>query len=214
MAFLVKNWQNGPGGGTRLNRDALRDTETRLSDYTDEQIAAEAAARAAAIAAIDTTPPDGSITPAKLSFDPAIQAELDAVAAAKQDAATAATDAELAAEAAARVAGDQGVGAPNTQAASYQLVAADAGKSVEMSAAGATTLTVPANATVPFAIGTVIEVARTGVGAVTIHPAAGVVLRNRVDTAGAADRTIANQYSSVSLRKRATDEWVLVGDLA
>lgn len=106
------------------------------------------------------------------------------------------------------------VGAPNTQTASYTAVLLDAGKSIEMNAAGATTFTLPLNATVAFPIGTIIEVARIGAGAVTIHPTAGVLIRNKVDVAGTADRTIANQYSAVSLRKRATDEWVLVGDLA
>lgn len=43
MAFLVKNWQNGPAGGTRLNNDALRDLETRLSGYTDEMVGTLAA---------------------------------------------------------------------------------------------------------------------------------------------------------------------------
>jgi hypothetical protein len=114
------------------------------------------------------------------------------------DTATLATDAELTT-----------VGAPNVQAASYQLVLADAGKAVEMNAAGATVLTVPANATVAFPIGTVIEVARMGAGAVTLAAAGGVTLRSR-----GALLAIGNQYGSVSLRKRAADEWVVAGDLA
>lgn len=107
-----------------------------------------------------------------------------------------------------------GVGAPNVQTANYTLALADAGKAVEMNAAGATVVTVPLNSAVAFAVGTIIEIARLGAGAVTIHPPAGVVIRNRIDTAGTADRVIADQCSSVSLRKRATDEWLLVGDLA
>lgn len=134
-------------------------------------------------------PADGSITPAKLSFDPATQTELDAVAG--------------------------GLGSPNTQTADYTLVLADAGKVVEVNSASAKILTVPTNASVAFPIGTIIEIARIGAGSVTIHQVSGtVVIRNRVDTAGTADRTIASQYSAASLRKRATDEWVLVGDIA
>lgn len=101
----------------------------------------------------------------------------------------------------------------NTQAASYTLALTDAGKSVEMNLGTATVLTVPANATVAFPVGSVIEIVRLGAGAVTLTPAAGVVLRNRLEAAGTTSRTITSQYSTVSFRKRAVDEWVLVGDL-
>lgn len=137
---------------------------------------------------------DGSVTPAKLSFDPATQVELDA-------------------EAVLRSSGDTQIAA-NTQIASYTLALADAGKSVEMSLGTATVLTVPTNAAVAFPVGTVIEVCRLGAGTVTLTPATGVVLRNRLEAAGTTSRTITAQYSTVSLRKRAADEWVLVGDLA
>lgn len=125
------------------------------------------------------------------------------------------TQVALDAEAALRAAGDTGVGTPNTQTVDYTLVLADAGKAVEFNSASARIVTIPTNASVPFLIGTIIEIVRIGAGSVTIHPVSGtVVIRNRIDTAGTADRTIASQYSSISLRKRATDEWVLVGDLA
>lgn len=102
----------------------------------------------------------------------------------------------------------------NTQIVSYTLVLADAGKSVEMNLGTATVLTVPTAAAAAFADGTVIEVCRLGAGTVTLTPAAGVVLRNRLEAAGTTSRTISAQYSTVSLRKRAADEWVLVGDIA
>lgn len=130
----------------------------------------------------------GVVTVADLAFDPATQAELDT-------------------ESANRVAGDTTIVA-NTQTANYTLAATDVGKTVEMNAAGATTVTVPTNATVPIGINSVIEVSRYGAGTVTIA-GAGVTLRSRGGLL-----SIANQYSSLSLRKRATDEWVIVGDLA
>lgn len=102
----------------------------------------------------------------------------------------------------------------NTQVASYTLVLADAGKSVGMNSASATVLTVPPNSTVAFPIGTVIEVCRLGAGVVTIAQGASVVLRNYLEAAGTTNRTVNAQYSSASLRKRATDEWVLDGNLA
>jgi hypothetical protein len=104
--------------------------------------------------------------------------------------------------------------AANTQTANYTLVLGDAGKSVEMNNASARTITVPPNSSVAFPTGTVIELARIGAGSVTIVQGSGVTLPNRLETAGTTNRTIANQYSSASIRKRGTDEWVLVGDIA
>lgn len=48
MTFTPKNWQNSPSTATPINEEALEDVETRLSNYTDAEVAAEAAARAAA----------------------------------------------------------------------------------------------------------------------------------------------------------------------
>lgn len=96
----------------------------------------------------------------------------------------------------------------NVRTSSYTLVLADAGKIVEMNVAGANILTVPPNSSVAFPIGTIIGVDQLGAGQTTITPGSGVTIRS----AGGLVK-IKGQYSSVSLRKRATDEWVLVGDL-
>lgn len=98
---------------------------------------------------------------------------------------------------------------PNEQTGNYTLALSDAARTVEMNASGATTLTVPPNGTVALPIGTIIEVARMGTGTVAIAAGAGVTLRS----AGGL-LNIGNQYGAVSLRKRATNEWVVVGDLA
>ncbi len=97
----------------------------------------------------------------------------------------------------------------NLQSGSYTLVLADAGKAIDVDSASATTVTVPPNASVAFPVGTVIEVCRYGTGTVAIAAGAGVTLRSRDSLT-----SIAVQYSSVSLRKRATDEWIVVGDLS
>lgn len=101
------------------------------------------------------------------------------------------------------------VAAVNTRTANYTLVLSDAGKAVEMNLATATTLTVPPSTSVAFLVGTIIEITRLGAGSVNIAPGAGVTIRS-------ADNLLSLrvQYSSASLRKRATNEWVLVGDLA
>lgn len=97
----------------------------------------------------------------------------------------------------------------NTQTGSYTLVLGDAGKVVEMNVAGANTLTVPPNASVAFPIGTVLEVFQYGAGQTTITPGAAVT----IVSSGAKLKTT-GQYSSASLRKRATNEWVASGDLS
>jgi hypothetical protein len=93
----------------------------------------------------------------------------------------------------------------NEQTASYTLVLTDAGKIVECNNSSAMTLTVPTNASVAFEVGTVINVYAMTTNAVTIAGDTGVTVRN----AG----IIADQYVEVSLRKRATDEWVATGNL-
>lgn len=95
----------------------------------------------------------------------------------------------------------------STKTASYTLAAADAGTVVEMNVASANNLTVPPNATVAFPVGTIIEVCQIGAGATTIVAGAGVTVRT------ASSLVLRAQWSSAALRKRATNEWVLTGDL-
>lgn len=96
----------------------------------------------------------------------------------------------------------------NTQAASYTLALTDAGKVVEMNVAGANTLTVPLNATVSFPIGTVIDVFQMGAGQTTITPDGALTLINY-----GSKFKLAGQGASARLRKRATNEWVVSGDV-
>jgi hypothetical protein len=93
------------------------------------------------------------------------------------------------------------------QASSYTLALADGGTVVEMNAAAGVTVTVPTNATVAFPVGSIVELCQVGAGQVTIAAAAGVTLRT------SSSLTTRAQWSTAALRKRATDEWVVVGDL-
>ncbi len=88
--------------------------------------------------------------------------------------------------------------------ADYTLALADAGKVVAMNKAGAASLTVPTNAAVAFPVGSVVGVYNLSADDVTIAGAGGVAVRNAGDLP---------QYGECSLRKRGTDEWVLVGDV-
>ena len=96
----------------------------------------------------------------------------------------------------------------NTKTSSYTLVLADAGTIIEMNLSVANTVTVPPNSVVAFPINTVIEVIQVGTGLTTIAAGAGVTLR----APGTLDIRV--RWASLSLRKRATDEWVVAGDSA
>jgi hypothetical protein len=39
MAFTPKNWENAPSTATPINAAALEDLETRVTDYTDQEVA-------------------------------------------------------------------------------------------------------------------------------------------------------------------------------
>ena len=89
----------------------------------------------------------------------------------------------------------------------YTLALSDSGGVVEMDKATPVDVTVPANATVDFPVGSIVEVAQVGAGQVTIVAAVGVTIRTPETL------LLRTQWSTVSLRKRAADEWILTGDV-
>ena len=89
----------------------------------------------------------------------------------------------------------------------YTLVIGDRGLLVSMTNASANTLTIPTNASVAFAVDTVILVKMGGAGPTTISAATGVTLNGT--SAGSAD--ISGQYKWAGLRKSAIDAWELFG---
>jgi hypothetical protein len=93
----------------------------------------------------------------------------------------------------------------SVKTANYTLALADIATVVAVNSSSNLTITVPTNASVTFPVGSVVNVYRAGAGTVTVEGASGVTVRNEGD--------IGQQYGEVSLRKRATDEWVLVGDV-
>jgi hypothetical protein len=78
---------------------------------------------------------------------------------------------------------------------------------IEVAKSTATTITIPANSTVAYPVGTSIDILQTSTGQVTIAGAGGVTVNA---TPGLKLRT---QWSSATLFKRATDTWVVYGDL-
>jgi hypothetical protein len=96
----------------------------------------------------------------------------------------------------------------NTQTGTtYTIAATDAGDLVTLTNSSPITLTVPTNATIPFAIGTQITIAQSGAGQVTVAGAVGV-------TVNAADGylKLRTQWSAGTLIKTATNSWILIGD--
>lgn len=79
--------------------------------------------------------------------------------------------------------------------------------------AGASTLTIPTNASVAFATGTVITVLNKGAGTVTISAVTPATTTILSAGATAASPTLA-QYKSCALIKVATDTWYVVGAIA
>ena len=77
----------------------------------------------------------------------------------------------------------------------------------EVAKATATTITIPLNSAVAFPVGTSIDILQTSTGQVTIAGDAGVTVNA---TPGLKLRT---QWSSATLFKRATNTWVVFGDL-
>lgn len=96
----------------------------------------------------------------------------------------------------------------NAQTISYTLVAADKDKLVEIGSTSATTLTVPANTSVAFPIGTQVNILQTNTGQITIAGTSGVTVN------GTPGLKLRAQWSSATLIKRAENTWVAVGDLA
>lgn len=91
---------------------------------------------------------------------------------------------------------------------SYTADLADANTRIRFTSASPITFTVPPNASVAFPIGTFIEFEQAGGGAVTATAGVGVTITNR-----AGFDVTAGQYAVAGLRKVATNEWSLTGDL-
>lgn len=89
----------------------------------------------------------------------------------------------------------------------YTLALTDAGTVVEMTAATPVALTVPTNASIAFPLHSIVMILQRGAGQVTVGGAGVTFLSpgNKLKTSVL--------YSTICLRKRATNEWVLSGDL-
>jgi len=96
----------------------------------------------------------------------------------------------------------------STKTANYTLALTDAGSLIEFNSASNRTLTIPANATVAFPIGSQIVVARLGSGKVDI------AITSDTLYSVSSNKYISNQYGAVTLVKRTSTTWYLFGDLS
>jgi hypothetical protein len=92
--------------------------------------------------------------------------------------------------------------------ATHTLLLSDLSKLIIMNNSSSMTVTVPSEANTAFMTGDRIDVTRYGTGSLTFNSQEGVSLRA---TPGLKLRA---QYSTATLTKLATNEWLIVGDLA
>jgi hypothetical protein len=102
--------------------------------------------------------------------------------------------------------------ATNVQTGNYTLVLADNGKYIEMNSSSPNNLTVPPTLTPDFPVGTQITIIQTGTGTTTITPGSGVTV-NFYSLTASPNRTIKAQWAAATLIKRATNSWILIGNL-
>ena len=102
-------------------------------------------------------------------------------------------------------------GTINAQSASvtaYTIALSDRDELVELSSASATTVTVPADSTTNFPIGSNVSLLQTGTGQVTVAGAVGVTVNSNPGL------KLSGQWAAASLIKRAANTWILIGNTA
>jgi hypothetical protein len=132
-----------------------------------------------------------------------------AAASAAQTAANTANEAASSAGAAASqaLAGNPHPLTSNIQTESYTLQLSDANNVVEMNSAEALTLTVPPNSAVAFPVDTIVTACQLGAGQLTLAAGEGV------DILTPSTLTARTQNSTLTLRQRAVNIWIVSGDL-
>ena len=96
----------------------------------------------------------------------------------------------------------------NARTNNYTLVIGDDGTIIETNSTSGIVITVPTNAAAPFIVGTRITILRANTGAAIVAGDTGVTVNA---TPGLNLRA---QWSAATLLKRATNTWVLMGDLS
>ena len=95
-----------------------------------------------------------------------------------------------------------------TQSDTYTLLLSDAGKLIRCTKATSMSIVVPTNAAQSYSVGQRVDILQYGAGQVTVSGDTGVTLR------ATPTNKLRATYSTASLIKIDTNEWILVGDLA
>ena len=95
-------------------------------------------------------------------------------------------------------------------ATAHTLELIDLASILETTGSSAVTVTIPDEASVPFEIGTLVNVTQVGAGIATVAAATGVSLNGVV----AGSVSLDGQWAGVALVKRGADAWVIQGALA
>lgn len=96
----------------------------------------------------------------------------------------------------------------NAQGASYTLVLADNGKSIDFTGAAGQTITIPANASVAFPVGSVVSVTNTTANSLSIAITTDTL--RQAGTTNTGTRTLA-AYGVATMRKVASTTWIISG---
>ena len=182
-----------PAGGTTgqaLLKKSGQDFDGKWETLTPKSIGAAAASHAASHAAGGAD----ALTPAAIGAVPAVE--------------KGAANGVATLDTAGKVAAAQASAAIVEKTAAYTLELTDAGKLIALTADTALTVTVPANSAAAFPIGTEIELAQLGAGAVTVAAAEGVTVHSLDNSV-----KLAGQYAAACLKKIAADTWLLGGAL-
>ena len=191
-------WKQVPAAG--LASDSVTTAKILNANVTAAKLATDSVETAKIV--------DANVTAAKLATDSVITAKItDLNVTTGKLADNAVTQAKMA---------DRAIGSAeldnltlNAQTGTtYTLVLSDAHKLVTLSNASAISLTVPTNASVAFDIGDQVNLLQLGAGQVTVG-GAGVTLRSQ-----GSKLKLNGQYSTATLVKIASDEWVLIGNTA
>ncbi|WP_050528399.1 DUF2793 domain-containing protein [Pseudorhodobacter aquimaris] len=95
-------------------------------------------------------------------------------------------------------------------ATAHTLEISDTGSIIEATGSSAVAVTIPAEVSVPFEIGTLINITQVGTGAATITIASGVSLNGTLGGSVA----LTGQWAGAALTKRGVDAWIIQGALA
>jgi len=105
--------------------------------------------------------------------------------------------------------GDNSLTTINLQGGDYILALGDKGAMVEIATGATATVTIPADSSIPFPVGSQVLVTRGGIGPVSITGATGVTVRSAQGYLN-----LPYQYSIAELYKTDTDTWTISGDLS